>query len=293
MESFARDYGIKRIYFSYEEMLGDPELDAVYVAVPNHLHYNFCRMALLRGLHVLCEKPFCGSLRELEELKDLAEERELFLFEAISNQYLPNYKKLQELLPEIGRVRIVEINFSQYSSRYDGFLKGDIAPVFDPDKKGGALMDLNVYNIHFVVGLFGEPEKAQYFPNVQMGIDTSGTLILQYSGFICILTAAKDCYGASRISIQGEKGCAISEGASNSFERFELRRASGETEIYELNEGKGRLYHELRAWADMYQNKNAAFCQTRMQQSLRVQEIIDIAAKLLEPFGIEAKEYRR
>lgn len=73
----------------------------------------------------------------------------------------------------MGDVKIVQLNYSQYSSRYEAFKQGQIAPVFDPKKAGGALMDLNVYNIHFVAGLFGEPKAVHYYPNMKKGVDTS------------------------------------------------------------------------------------------------------------------------
>lgn len=72
---------------------------------------------------------------------------------------LPNYRLLQKSLHRIGEPRIVTANFSQYSSRYDAYLKGQVTNVFDPAFDGGALRDLGVYNLHFVTGLFGMPEK--------------------------------------------------------------------------------------------------------------------------------------
>lgn len=73
--------------------------------------------------------------------------------EAITNQYLANFTAIKEALSDIGDVKIVNINYSQYSSRYDAFKRGEIAPAFNPEMGGGALRDLNVYNIHLLVGL--------------------------------------------------------------------------------------------------------------------------------------------
>ena len=150
-------YGIPEQYASYEEMLADPEVDTVYVALPNALHYPFSRQALEAGKHVILEKPFTVTWEEAKELADLAREKKLYLFEAITNQYNPNYEKMRKLLPKLGEIKIVQLNFSQYSSRYDKFKEGVISPVFDPKMAGGALTDINIYNIHFVAGLFGKP----------------------------------------------------------------------------------------------------------------------------------------
>ncbi|MGM9537938.1 MAG: Gfo/Idh/MocA family protein [Candidatus Onthomonas sp.] len=277
MERLSQQYGISKIYYSYEDMLCDPSIEAVYIAVPNHLHYQFARMALERGLSVLCEKPFCSNARQLEALIWLAEQRRLFLFEAVSNLYFPNYEKVRELLPELGALRIVEMNYSQYSSRYNAFRRGEVLPVFDPRKSGGALMDLNVYNLHFTVGLFGKPAAVQYFPNLQRGIDTSGVLVLQYPGFICTLTAAKDCKAPCRISIQGERGCIYSDCPSNSFERFTLSQNTGEAVVYALNAEKERLFYELLTFSELVSAADFETCREQLRHSLDVQRIVDEA----------------
>lgn len=102
------------------------------------------------------------------------------------------------------------MNYTQYSSRYDAFLEGKIAPVFDPNKDGGALMDLNIYNIHLLAALFGLPDKVQYYANMQKGVDTSGILHLSYPDKQASLTASKDSYVTPRSFIEGEKAASIS-----------------------------------------------------------------------------------
>ena len=140
----AGKYGIERVYLDYDEMVADEGLDVIYVAVPNFLHFSFSRAALEHGKSVICEKPFCSCAEEAEKLATLARDRGLFLFEAISNQYTPAYQKVRELLPHLGDVKVVALNYSQYSRRYDAFKRGEVLPVFDPKKSGGALMDINV-----------------------------------------------------------------------------------------------------------------------------------------------------
>ena len=135
----------------------------------------------------------CLPASETEELAALAQRKRLFLVEAMTTQYQPNYAKLRELLPRVGTVRMVQCSFSQYSSRYDAFCAGQTPPVFDPLCAGGALMDLGVYNISYIVGLFGEPNKAVYAANMERNIDTSGVLMMDYSGFKAVSIAAKDC----------------------------------------------------------------------------------------------------
>lgn len=121
----------------------------------------------MHNKHVICEKPFTSNVNELDELIALAKQQNCLLFEAITNQYLPTFKEIKEKISEIGKISIISSNYSQYSSRYNAFKRGEILPAFDVNKSGGALMDLNVYNIHFVVGLFGAPNKVEYFANIE------------------------------------------------------------------------------------------------------------------------------
>ena len=88
---------------------------------------------------------------------------------------------------------MVQCNFSQYSSRYHDFCAGKVWPSFDPACAGGALMDLGVYNVSYVVGLFGSPNKVHYAANITRGIDTSGVLTMEYRSFKAVSINAKRC----------------------------------------------------------------------------------------------------
>ena len=101
----AGRFGIPHVYTDYAEMLARPDIDFVYVALPNSLHFAAARQALLAGKNVLCEKPFTSTVEQAEELFALAEQRGLWIFEAISNIHLPNFRKVQELLPQIGQLQ--------------------------------------------------------------------------------------------------------------------------------------------------------------------------------------------
>lgn len=196
--------GIAAAYDDYDQCLADPAVDTVYVAVPNQLHYEFSRRALLAGKNVICEKPFTTAMADFDELCRLADERGLILVEAISNQYQANYRAIAEHLSSLGRIRLVQTDYCQYSSRYDDFRKGVVQPAFDPAAGGGALMDIGIYNVHFVVGLFGAPRRARYVANIERGIDTSGVLLLEYDDFTAVCVGAKDSSSPARQVIQGD-----------------------------------------------------------------------------------------
>lgn len=277
LKKLQEAWNIPCIYHDYEKLLQDEMVDVIYVALPNHLHYMYTKMAIEHKKHVIVEKPFTSTYEEAKELVEMAEENQVMVFEAISNQYMPNYQKTRELLTEVGDVKIVQLNFSQYSRRYDLFKAGTVLPVFDPKQSGGALMDINVYNIHYVTGLFGKPERIHYIANVEKGIDTSGILTMEYSDFQCVCIGAKDCRAPLSINVQGDKGFIHSDEPANGYGKFIYGTNAGEIEEYALNDGMPRLYYELKAFADMAVESDFEQAGKYAQHTLDVMEILDEA----------------
>lgn len=279
LTAFQEKYGIPKIYCDYDALLADEEVEVVYVALPNHLHCAYAKKAAEHGKHVIVEKPFTSTYAEAVELLDTARKNHVIVFEAISNQYTPNYRKTKELVREVGDVKIVQLNYSQYSRRYDLFKEGTVLPVFDPRQSGGALMDLNVYNIHYVVGIFGKPAAVRYIANVERGIDTSGILTMEYPSFQCVCIAAKDCKAPLSINIQGDKGYIHSDDPANVYGKFLFGYNSGETKEYSLNENRPRLYHELDAFAKLALEGNCEQADAYGRHTLQVMAVLDEARR--------------
>ena len=212
VEEICKKYNIPNFTDNFDELCNFG-IDTVYIAVPNFLHFEFCKKALEKGINVIVEKPITTNYREAKELEKLAKEKKLFLFEAITTLYFENYKKIKEWISKIGDIKLVQSQYSQYSSRYDAFKRGEILPVFDPQKAGGALMDLGLYNLHYVLGLFGKPENVKYYANIERNIDTSGVLIMKYKNFSAMCVCAKDSEGERIGVIQGSEGKIVSEEA--------------------------------------------------------------------------------
>ena len=147
--ALCAQYGVPLHTTDYGQLLA--ACDTVYIALPNLLHTPYAKAALEAGRNVIVEKPLAPTAAEAAALARLAHQKGVFLFEAMTTQYLENYRKLRALLPRVGQVRLVQCNFSQYSSRYDAFCAGQVAPVFDPQQAGGALMDLGVYNVSYIL----------------------------------------------------------------------------------------------------------------------------------------------
>ena len=271
-------HNIKEIFTDLDECLSSPSIDTIYVAVPNNLHYSVAKKALEAGKNVICEKPFTLNYHETVELFELAESKNLILIEAITNQYLPNYIEIKENLSQIGNIRLVECNFSQLSSRYEAFKKGIIAPVFDKNQGGGVLGDLNIYNIHFVVGLFGAPKNSEYYPNIVREVDTSGILILEYDEFKVVCIAAKDTYNNSYANIQGDKGLIKVIGTLNEVPNYIIKNNEVEMKVNK-NIHKHRMYSEFKNFIDVIDNKDFDFMQKQKKHSLAVMEIFDKSRK--------------
>lgn len=278
LKNLQNIYNIKQIYTDLDECLSNPSIDTIYVAVPNNLHYSVAKKALEAGKNVICEKPFTLNYHETVELFELAESKNLILIEAITNQYLPNYLEIKENLSQIGNIRLVECNFSQLSSRYEAFKKGIIAPVFDKNQGGGVLGDLNIYNIHFVVGLFGSPKNSEYYPNIVREVDTSGILILEYDEFKVVCIAAKDTYNNSYANIQGDKGLIKVIGTLNEVPNYIIKNNEVEMKVNK-NIHKHRMYSEFKKFIDVIDNKDFDFMQKQKEHSLAVMEIFDKSRK--------------
>lgn len=269
VKALAAEYGIPHGVATFEELCATG-MDTVYVAVPNHLHFEYGKKALERGLHVILEKPITANIREAEELAALAREKKLFLFEAITTPHLGNYQKIREWLPRIGSVKLAQSQFTQYSPRYDDFREGKTVPAFDPAQAGGVLMDLGLYTLHFIMDLFGMPQQAVYFPNMELGSDTSGVIHLNYGNFQGLCVAAKDGQGITGGMIQGTEGYIQSLELPNSVGKVVLTMRDGTREEYDDGMCESRAIPEFTAFMEAIRDKDYEFGEKCLEESLNV-----------------------
>ncbi|WP_295164937.1 Gfo/Idh/MocA family protein [Selenomonas sp. F0473] len=265
-EALAREFGVPRVMTDYEELLRSHIGNFVYLGIVNSAHFDYARAAIRTGWHVIVEKPFTSTLAETEELIALARAAGRYVFDAVTPLFLPNYTGMLEALPHLGLIRAVQANFSQYSSRYDRYLARDVAPCFDPGLSGGALYDLNVYNLELILSMFGRPQAASYTANVGFnGIDTSGVMTLRYDGFFATAAAAKDSDSPSFFTVQGEAGWIRAEGTPNALAAYTVALRGEEPQTYELNRHTHRMVHEFEAFRDIFAREDYA----RAEDALR------------------------
>ena len=277
--AMAEEFSIPKVYTALADMLSDPQVEIVYVATPNSIHYSQTRAALLAGKHVICEKPFCPTAAQAAELISLAKESALLLVDATPTAYLPNLRILKEQLPKIGRVRAVMGNYSQYSSRYDRLLAGEITNVFDPNFAGGCLMDINYYNLYLNIALFGKPRQAEYAPNLwKNGIDTSGCLTLRYDDFVSTNVGAKDTWGVNFFQIEGEQGYIYISGGSNGLDTIRVvTKATDET--FNSQPSPDRWSYEAEEITRLLLQDDTLFFQSLLETTQCVMEVLESARR--------------
>ena len=143
--------GIGRAHGSYEALLADDEVDAIYVSLPNSMHVEWSIRALQAGKHVLCEKPMSRHPGDVERAFDAADAAGRVLMEGFMWRHTPQARRLEELLPRVGRLRMVRAAFS-FPEREPGNIR------LDPELEGGALMDVGCYCLSAIRLIAGEPE---------------------------------------------------------------------------------------------------------------------------------------
>ena len=151
-EAYARENGIPRAHGSYDALLADDGVDAVYIPLPNSLHHEWTLRALAAGKHVLCEKPYTRHPAEVDEAFDLADRNGLVLSEAFMWRHNPQTARFVELLPEIGELQTIRATFAFR-------LRAETDVRLSAELDGGALMDVGCYCVSGARLLAGEPER--------------------------------------------------------------------------------------------------------------------------------------
>jgi predicted dehydrogenase len=201
--AYADENGIPRAHGSYEALLEDPEVDAIYISLPNSMHVEWSIRALEAGKHVLCEKPLTRRPEEAEQAFDAAERADRFLMEAFMWRHHPQTKRLKELVDEgaIGELRLVRPTFSFTLTRL-----GDVR--MRPELEGGALMDVGCYCVSAARLLAGEPERCTGERVLaSSGVDVRFTGTMRFPGDVVgHFDCGFDLPGRSGLEVVGSEG---------------------------------------------------------------------------------------
>ena len=192
------------VYTELDEMLKNPDIDVVYLCIPNVLHADAALRCLRAGKHVLCEKPATVSAAEMEEILHTARTEGRIFAEAVMNFYSPVTDRLRAELAQDSVVS-ARLDYSQRSSKLDRLRAGERITSFDRALYGGALTDLGCYVLHFAVNLFGEPKGLDASAVFIGKVDGTDVLTLHYDGFDVGITVSKCAHSMIGSEIQCDR----------------------------------------------------------------------------------------
>ncbi len=190
-EAFAAPYKDVILYTDWQAFLAAP-IDLVYIASPNALHFEQAKAILAAGKHAILEKPMVSTPRELQQLRSLAKEKGVFLFEAARNFQEAGFEVIRQFLAD-KTVLGAYFGYAKYSSKMPDLLAGKEPNIFSAEFSGGALMDLGVYAVYAAIGLLGLPKTARYTAQkLPSSVDLNGSGQLIYDDFIVTIQAGKN-----------------------------------------------------------------------------------------------------
>ncbi len=206
-ESFAKEYNIPNAYGSYEDFLNRAQVQAVYIAVPHHLHAEYTQKCLERGIPVLCEKPFTINYKELEALVVLARQKKVFLMEAMWARFMPHIQWIKQLVDqnELGNILHMKAEFC-FKGKERGLTQG-VERLLKNELGGGALLDIGIYPLFLSYLLLGIPVKIQSQANIISDIDENCMMLCHYeSGATAYLESSITWESVGLAVIYFEKG---------------------------------------------------------------------------------------
>lgn len=209
---FAGKYGCKKAYGSYEELVTDKKVDLIYIATPHSEHYENAWLCIENGKPVLCEKAFTANAIQAESLLRHAEEKGVFITEAIWTRYMPMLTTIHEVLGSgvIGELKTLTANL--------GYVIDQVPRMQDPALAGGALLDLGVYPLNFASMIFGNSiaEVKSSCTYTKTGVDEQNSITIQYQdGKVAVLNSSMVSQSDRKGIIYGTKGFAIVENINN------------------------------------------------------------------------------
>lgn len=240
-DAFGDRFGVPRRYDSYDDLVHDDEIDAVYVATPHPMHFDNASLALNAGKPVLVEKAFTMNAQEARNLVALARSQKLFLMEAMWTRFLPHVVALRELIGagRLGDIVSFEADHGQWFALDPGFR------LFAPELGGGALLDLGVYPVSFASMLLGTPERITALVEPTFtGVDGQVSMIFGYeSGAQSTLTCTSLARTATRACVSGTLARVEIAGDFYAPTTMSLISRDGEREEFSFDtQGRGLHY---------------------------------------------------
>jgi len=240
-EVFKEKHGFAKAFGSYEEMLADPELDIVYIATTNNLHFEHTIMCMEAGKAVLCEKPLASDVSQVKQMVNKAREKNVFLMEALWSRFIPSMIQFKAQIENgaIGRPMLLQCDFG-FISPFDPYNR-----IYDPCLGGGSIPDIGIYPIFTAMYLFGKPESIEVMsvPAPTATDWTSSILFKHKKKEISMLTSSFEMILDNEARVYGEGGYLKLHNMFHMPTRLTLRTNDGQETDIPLNfTGNGYNY---------------------------------------------------
>lgn len=271
-------------------LLYDPEIDVIYVASPNNLHFEHTMRAIRAGKDVIVEKPMFSSVDEWHRAHELAKEHNVYIFEAALHYQNRNYKRLRQLLqnkrseseqPFLG----ANFNIGQYSSRYMAYLNAlendqPVPNIFNPAFSGGSIMDMGVYPLYVAMDLFGLPDSVRYHTiSGANQVDLFGTMILSYETYLVSIFVSKSVHSIMPSEIYIDDETIVIHDITRINDVQLINREGKEVQIVNYRPANP-MYDEMLNFAEVLKDRDSIHQQVRYeswkQLSLQVAQVMDM-----------------
>lgn len=252
-QDFKDKFSANKIYTDWNAFLKDSDIDVIYIASPNSLHFEQAKDVLKHQKHAIVEKPIVTSFSDWGELIDLAVEQNKMVVEAARHIFEPNFIKATEEIQKLTEVYGASLTFSKYSSRYDNVLNGEEPAIFSTKFDGGSANDLGIYVIYAAIQWFGKPNSVHAFhQKIRTGVDGKGTAILRYDDFDVTLHYGKMNTSAHKSEIYGPDYTIVLDAITGLAEAARMDTRTGEMNDIKLDKpSENPLLWEADAFADL------------------------------------------
>jgi predicted dehydrogenase len=271
--AFAAEFRIPHAHGSYEALVNDPTVDAVYIGTPHSGHEEHTLLCLAHGKHVLCEKPLAVNAAQALRMITAARTKGLVLMEAMWTRFLPSLVRVRELVADghLGEVRLITADFG-FRAAFD-----PTSRLFDPRLGGGALLDVGIYPLTLASLLCGEPVEIQATANLgATGVDEETAVILRHArGELAVLAASLRVDTPREAHILGTKGRIRILFPWWAGTRIAVQEGDSEEQVFELPSRGGGLTHEAEAFMELLRTGRAESPVMPLDESLAIMRTMD------------------
>ena len=271
-QQFASSYTYVKLFDNLEDFF-QSELDVVYIATPNSLHYPQAKSALSAGKHVILEKPAVTQPQEWQDLVQTAKENKSLIFEAARNYHEEAFITVKNFLAD-KQVLGADFNYAKYSSKMPDLLAGNTPNVFSDRFAGGALMDLGIYPIYAAVRLFGKPTHATYqAQQLDNTIDLNGDGVLSYPEFQVHIKAGKNITSNLPCEIYTTDGTLTLNTIEHVRSAIFTDHQGNETHL-PIQQAPHTMTEEVAAFANMINQPNQVLYQFWLDDATHVHDLL-------------------